>query len=283
MSKWTSEQLELRAKRLAELSIAVAENRRNEFTMRVPAEPDRDADLVLQDAANIVRAYAATLDQPQSLLTGNTPEGKHYALHGTAESVGVLSDYIAELESHTGVGEGVSDEDRFEQYVATLIEKDPDIRDLGERLGRWLDDDQFNNIEPILLGIAARHARGVPDVPHECFVALREPTDEQVAETVYNINRKTDKPTITADAVRQVWSTMVWAIPVKEVKALLMARHARGVPDAYLHTVVQDDGEQDQALSFWPNSFPLQGVGGFRSIACQPLYLAQPTKDAGHE
>lgn len=52
----------------------------------------------------------------------------------------------------------VGAEDRFEQYVKTLIDKAPDVQRLGERLANWLDDDQFNNIEPILLGIARQLA-----------------------------------------------------------------------------------------------------------------------------
>jgi hypothetical protein len=44
-------------------------------------------------------------------------------------------------------------------------------------------------------------------------------------------------------------------------------------PDAYLHDVVADDGEPDQALSFSPITFPLGGVGGFKSVRMQPLYL----------
>lgn len=43
-------------------------------------------------------------------------------------------------------------------------------------------------------------------------------------------------------------------------------------PVAWLHDVVATDGEPDHALSFAPDNFPLQGVGGFRSIGCQPLY-----------
>lgn len=54
-----------------------------------------------------------------------------------------------------------------------------------------------------------------------------------------------------------------------------------GVPDAWLHTVVQDDGEQDSALSFSPDSFPLQGVGGFKSIGVRPLYAAAPASPQG--
>jgi hypothetical protein len=38
--------------RLRKLSNAVSDNRIDEFTMRIPAECDRDADLVLQEAAD---------------------------------------------------------------------------------------------------------------------------------------------------------------------------------------------------------------------------------------
>ena len=128
MSKWTSEQLELRAKRLDELSIAVADGRRSESTMRVPAEPDRDADLVLQDAANIVRAYAATLDHPA------TPEP----------------------------ADAVSDELRpsFDAWFAGTNPKGVDLsepnalRDFAYQA--WKD-------RAALESFAARHARGVPD------------------------------------------------------------------------------------------------------------------------
>lgn len=37
--------------RLKELSIAVADGLKDEFTMRIPAECDRDADIVLMEAA----------------------------------------------------------------------------------------------------------------------------------------------------------------------------------------------------------------------------------------
>jgi len=40
------------AARLRELSHAAADGRWSEFSMRVPAEPERDADLVLQTVAN---------------------------------------------------------------------------------------------------------------------------------------------------------------------------------------------------------------------------------------
>jgi hypothetical protein len=51
---------------------------------------------------------------------------------------------------------------------------------------------------------------------------------------------------------------------------------AQGEPVAWLHDVVQDDGEPDQALSFFSDSFPLENVGGFRSVGCKPLYTAPP-------
>lgn len=58
-----------------------------------------------------------------------------------------------------------SADDRFEQYVRTLIDNAPDVKKLGECLANWLDDDKFNNIEPTLLGIAralAAQGRGEP-------------------------------------------------------------------------------------------------------------------------
>lgn len=43
---------------------------------------------------------------------------------------------------------------------------------------------------------------------------------------------------------------------------------------AFLHEVVASDGEPDQALSFSPDNFPLQGVGGFKSVSVKSLVLA---------
>lgn len=40
------------AKRLNELSLAVSENRMTAFSMSIPADPKRDADIVLRDAAD---------------------------------------------------------------------------------------------------------------------------------------------------------------------------------------------------------------------------------------
>lgn len=45
------------AARLRELARAVAEHRMGEFTMRVPAEPERDADIVLMDAAELLEKW----------------------------------------------------------------------------------------------------------------------------------------------------------------------------------------------------------------------------------
>ena len=58
-------------------------------------------------------------------------------------------------------------------------------------------------------------------------------------------------PVMSMDASRPAWDVVAW-----------------------LHDVVQSDGEQDQALSFSPDSFPLKGVGGFESIKSTPLFLA---------
>lgn len=49
-------------------------------------------------------------------------------------------------------------------------------------------------------------------------------------------------------------------------------------PIAWLHEVAQDDGAPDQALSFSPDSFPFQGVGGFRSLSHRPLFTAAPSE-----
>lgn len=46
---------------------------------------------------------------------------------------------------------------------------------------------------------------------------------------------------------------------------------AEDKPVAWMHTVVQDDGHEDSALSFDKDSFPFQGVGGFRSVKVRPL------------
>ena len=58
---------EVIAKRLDELSDAVTKGEAGmrEFTMRVPAELDRDADLVLAEAARRLRDLDSTLDKIQ--------------------------------------------------------------------------------------------------------------------------------------------------------------------------------------------------------------------------
>ena len=40
---------------------------------------------------------------------------------------------------------------------------------------------------------------------------------------------------------------------------------------AWMHGVCADDGEEDQALSFSPDNFPLEGVAGYRKVWCRPL------------
>ncbi len=59
-----------------------------------------------------------------------------------------------------------------------------------------------------------------------------------------------------------------------------LTSQAGGGAVAWLHDVVQDDGAHDQALSFSPESFPLQGVGGFRSVSHTPLYAVPPAPAA---
>lgn len=49
---------------------------------------------------------------------------------------------------------------------------------------------------------------------------------------------------------------------------------------AWLHDVVQGDGEPEQALSFMRDSFPLEGELGFRSLGAIPLYT-HPSRAQG--
>jgi len=62
----------------------------------------------------------------------------------------------------------------------------------------------------------------------------------------------------------------------------------RGGVVAWLHEVAADDGEPDQALSFSRNSFPLEGVAGYRTVSVRPLVCgdtlrAQPQPVEGGE
>jgi hypothetical protein len=68
---------------------------------------------------------------------------------------------------------------------------------------------------------------------------------------------------------------------MERIRFLLAQQQAApaGEVVAWLHTVVQDDGTQDEALSFSPSSFPLEGVGGFRSIGRRPLFTAAAAGD----
>lgn len=50
-----------RIARLRELALAVADGRMDEFTMRIPAEPNRDADLVIDWAAKRIAKLEAAL------------------------------------------------------------------------------------------------------------------------------------------------------------------------------------------------------------------------------
>jgi hypothetical protein len=52
-----------------------------------------------------------------------------------------------------------------------------------------------------------------------------------------------------------------------------------GVPVAWMHDVVNGEGEPDKALSFSPDSFPLDDVLGFRSVSHEPLYAAPPSAE----
>ncbi len=74
-----------------------------------------------------------------------------------------------------------------------------------------------------------------------------------------------------------------WADVVEDIAAIKAARTALRLaikqaeqqePVAWMHAVVSGDGAPDHALSFAPDNFPLQGVGGFKSVGVTPLYTA---------
>lgn len=92
----------LLAERLLELSRAAAAGDRSAFSMRVPAEPDRDADLVLQEAGLLiqklycvagesgrqkVQAWDATWSLMKALYGHDIPAGGESAMEGTLRTI----------------------------------------------------------------------------------------------------------------------------------------------------------------------------------------------------
>lgn len=66
-----SEQWRKRAARLDEIAQAIADRNMSELSMRVPAEPDRDADLVISSAAAELRRAADEVEK----LREHHPDG----------------------------------------------------------------------------------------------------------------------------------------------------------------------------------------------------------------
>ena len=62
--------------RLNVLGQAVADRNWGEFSMRVPAEPNRDADLVISRAAQVIREQAAR--SPEKWLHNSRPQAARY-------------------------------------------------------------------------------------------------------------------------------------------------------------------------------------------------------------
>ena len=84
--KWTDDQIISTARRVGRIAIAIADGDKNELTMRVPAEPDRDADLVLCRAEQMLlwlleerkgtnRAAAKVIE---SALAGDGQDAERY-------------------------------------------------------------------------------------------------------------------------------------------------------------------------------------------------------------
>ena len=62
------------AKRLDQISEAIIKGNRDELTMRIPAEPDRDADIVTQRAAARLRTLEAENERLRELLRSILPD-----------------------------------------------------------------------------------------------------------------------------------------------------------------------------------------------------------------
>ena len=101
-----SEQL---VKRLRELSNAVTRADWNEFSMRIPAEKDRDADFVLLQAANKIAALeadAARMDFLDSIGAAygfeDTHEGNRWMIDGPFNSLRAAIDAAIEKGNSNG-------------------------------------------------------------------------------------------------------------------------------------------------------------------------------------
>lgn len=94
-------------------------------------------------------------------------------------------------------------------------------------------------------------------IPPDWKLVPVEPTDDML----YDIQEFSH---ILPPRGRRIWSHMLAAAPNPPV--------VEQEPVAYMHDVVASDGEPDQALSFWKDNFPLEGLGGFRSVGFRPLY-----------
>lgn len=105
------------------------------------------------------------------------------------------------------------------------------------------------------------------------------------APTNHDISIKTNSQlddSYTFSSTDEEWEDIVQILR-NRVAGLLKDKRLlknKNTPVAYLHQVVCEAGEPDQALSFYNDSFPLEGVAGYKSIMSQPLYTAPPSIDA---
>jgi len=89
------------ATRLDELSNAITdgkEARDREFTMRIPAEPDRDADLVLAAAARRIREYAKFSPQFAAVVAARTVEQENRACLELARALNADLDRVLHVD-----------------------------------------------------------------------------------------------------------------------------------------------------------------------------------------
>lgn len=164
-----------------------------------------------------------------------------------------LWNVMLEVAAPSAQAVDVATEDRFEQYVKTLIDSAPDVKKLGERLTHLLDDDQFNNIEPTLLGIAAALAAQGQDKPdameaivQHCMVTEAvTPDDDDPYGTISRVidwhQANTAPPAGVPDDVFQDAERYRWLRTRPAQIGALLWRHAPWTHEGYVENQARLD------------------------------------------
>jgi len=187
------------ASRLRELAKAVVNmpESRNEFSMRVPAEPDRDADLVLARAAEMLEdmtalhaqkdARIAELERKTSVSMGVGSGDGNLFVHGDYESIKAAQAKILELDRLRAYITQARDEayDDYRNDRSGYREGYSDAMDTVAGViigGQEVKGARFRNGNPHIGFAGRRTGRNDPSIPTDAGVPLRIPdleADEQ--------------------------------------------------------------------------------------------------------